>query len=85
MDYYRVLKGKLTMTSQEALTKIGSCQTQVGLPVFKFKRKEYQTVEAAITKKEELEEMIAACVELLEKDGINSKQIVREILFNAIK
>jgi hypothetical protein len=73
------------MTPQEALTKIGNCQTQVCLPVFKFKRKEYRIVETAITKKEELKEIIESCIELLEKDGINSKQIVKEILINAIK
>jgi predicted transcriptional regulator len=68
------------MTPQEALTKIGNCQTQVGMPVFKFKRKEYQIVQKELTKKEELVETIESCVELLNQDGINSKQIVKEIL-----
>jgi hypothetical protein len=73
------------MTPQEALTKIGNCQTQVCLPVFKFKRKEYRIVETAITKREELEETIEACIELLEQHGINSKQIVKEMLIATIK
>jgi hypothetical protein len=79
------MKGKLIMTPQEALTRIGNCQTQVCLPVFKFKRKEYRIVETAITKKEELEETIEACIELLNQDGINSKQVVKEILQRMVK
>jgi hypothetical protein len=73
------------MTSLEALTRIGSCQTQVGLPIFKFKRKEYRIVETAITKKEELIDTVKECIKLLEKEGINSKQVVKELLKVAIK
>jgi len=73
------------MTSQEALTKIGDCQTQVGMPVFKFKRKEIQIVQDDLTKKEELIDTIEECIKLLEKEGINSKQVVKELLKVAIK
>ena len=73
------------MTSQEALTKIGNCQTQVGLPIFKFKRKEIKIVQDDLIKKSELEETIQECIKLLEKEGINSKQIVKEILKKVIE
>jgi len=36
------------MTPLQALTKIGNCQTQVELPIFKFKRKEYKLVQERI-------------------------------------
>ena len=73
------------MTPLEALTKIGNCQTQVGLPIFKFKRKEIQVLQENITKKEELIDTIQECIKLLEKEGINSKQIVKEILKKVIE
>lgn len=73
------------MQTLKALEKIGNCQTQVEIPVFRFKRKEYQEVLSALTKKKELEEKVVSCIELLDQHGINSKQIVKEILKEAIK
>ena len=66
------------MNPQEALNKIGQCQTQVGLPVFKFKRKEVQTLQELINTVED-------CVKLLKQEGINSKTLVRNKLKQLIK
>lgn len=65
------------MDTLEALTKIGNCQTQVNLPVSKFKRKEYQTLQQSITK---TNEVILECIKLLDIEGINSKKRVKEKL-----
>lgn len=65
------------MNPQEALNKIGQCQTQVELPVFKFKRKEVQVLQGLI-------DTVHECVKLLEQEGINSKQVVKELLRVAI-
>ena len=73
------------MTPLEALTKIGNCQTQVGMPVFKFKRREIQIVQDDLAKKEILIDTVKECIKLLEKEGINSKQVVKTILQTAIK
>ena len=66
------------MTPQEALNKIGQCQTQVELPVFKFKRKEVQVLQGLI-------DTVHECVKLLEQEGINSKGLVRNKLEELIK
>ena len=68
------------MTPLQALTKIGNCQTQVELPIFKFKRKEYKLVQERIIKAEKYEEAINKTLELLSKEGINSKAKARELL-----
>ncbi len=73
------------MTPQEALIKISNCQTQVGLPISKFKRKEVKTLKQNIDAKDDLVEIMKSCIELLNQDGINSKQIVKEILKTAVK
>ena len=65
------------MTPQEALTKIGNCQTQVNLPIKKFKRKEYNLVRDSIVK---TNDTIKECIKLLDIEGINSKKQVKEIL-----
>jgi hypothetical protein len=66
------------MNPQEALNKIGQCQTQVGLPVFKFKRKEVQVLQGLI-------DTVHECVKLLEQEGINSKGLVKNKLEELIK
>ena len=73
------------METLKALERIGNCQTQVELPIFKFKRKEYKIVEEGLIKEKKLREIIASCIELLSQHGINSKQTVRKILEEAIK
>lgn len=66
------------MNPQEALNKIGQCQTQVELPVFKFKRKEIQVLQGLI-------DTVHECVKLLEQEGINSKGLVKNKLEELIK
>lgn len=66
------------MNPQEALNKIGQCQTQVELPVFKFKRKEVQVLQGLI-------DTVHECVKLLEQEGINSKGLVKNKLEELIK